>query len=95
MFDPSNAIIEEESSHLFLCFCTFVNTLRGKKLSIQNVFVETLKDDKLKSILKNILSLETDQEMVHTFIDFDPGVAKSKFVTKWIRENNSNSKNKK
>ena len=92
MFDPSHSIIEEESSHLFLCFCTFVNTLRGKKLSIQNVFVETLKDEKLKSLLKNILSLETDQEMVHTFLTYDSSVAKSKFVTKHINETKRNKK---
>jgi hypothetical protein len=85
MFDPSSEIIEEETNHLFLCFCTFVNTLKGKKLSVQNVFVETLKDEKLKNIFKMILSLETDQEVVREFLNFDPSIAKSKFVTKFTR----------
>jgi hypothetical protein len=92
MFDPSHAIIEDESSHLFLCFCTFVNTLKGKKLSIQNVFVETLKDEKLKSLLKNILSLETDQEIVHTFLQYENSISRSKFVTKYINEMKRNKK---
>lgn len=82
MFDPSSEIVNEESHHLFLCFCTFVNTLKGKKLSTQNVFVETLKDEKLKTIFKMILTLDTDQEVVKEFLNFDPSIAKSKFVTK-------------
>jgi hypothetical protein len=95
MFDPSHDIIEEESTHLFLCFCTFVNTLRGKKLSVQNVFVETLKDEKLKNIFKNILTIETDQQLVQTFLGFDPSIAKSKFVTKWTRSVEYNKTTKK
>jgi hypothetical protein len=92
MFDPSSEIIEEETNHLFLCFCTFVNTLKGKKLSVQNVFVETLKDEKLKNIFKMILSLETDQELVKEFLNFDPSIAKSKFVTKYINSTNKKRK---
>jgi hypothetical protein len=85
MFDPSLDIIEEETNHLFLCFCTFVNNLKGKKLSIQNVFVTTLQDEKLKIILKTILSLDSDQELVKVFLEYDPTIAKSKYVTKWAR----------
>jgi hypothetical protein len=92
MFDPSSEIIEEESSHLFLCYCTFVNTLKGKKLSTQNVFVETMKDEKLKNIFKMILSLDTDQELVQEFLKFDPSVSKSKFVTKWANSINKKKK---
>ncbi len=92
MFDPSSEIIEEETNHLFLCFCTFVNTLKGKKLSVQNVFVETLKDEKLKNIFKMILSLETDKEVVGEFLNFDPSIAKSKFVTKYINSTNKKRK---
>lgn len=87
MFDPSLEIIEDESNHLFQCFLTFVNNLKGKKLSVQNVFVITLQDDKLKSILKNILSLDSDQELVRVFLDYDQSIAKSKHVSKFTRKN--------
>jgi hypothetical protein len=83
-YDPSNNLIEEESTHLFLCFCTFVMNLKGKKLSIQNVFVQTLQDEKLKNVMKTILNLENDYELVRAFLDFDPSVAKSKYVTKFL-----------
>jgi hypothetical protein len=83
-FDPSYDLMEGETNHLFLCYCTFINLLKGKKLSIQNVFVLTLQEEKLKNILKLILTLETDQELVKVFLDFDPTIAKSKYVTKYL-----------
>jgi hypothetical protein len=88
--NPSTNIIEDETEHLFLCFCTFVMNLKGKKQSIQNIFVQTLQDDKLKRILKELLSMESDYELVRVFLDFDPNICKSKYVTKFL-----NSKNKK
>jgi hypothetical protein len=84
MIDPSYNLIEEESNHLFLCYCTFVMILKGKKLSIQNVFIQTLQSEKLKNIFKEILNLDTDFELVKVFLDFDPTIAKSKYVTKWL-----------
>jgi hypothetical protein len=78
-------IEEEESNHLFLCYCTFVMNLKGKKLSIQNVFIQTLQSEKLKNIFKEILNLDTDFELVKVFLDFDPTIAKSKYVTRFLR----------
>ena len=93
-FDPSLDIMEEETNHLFLCYCTFINNLKGKKLSIQNVFVTTLQEEKLKTILKTILSLDSDQELVKVFLEYDPSIAKSKYVTRFSR-NMAKSKHKK
>ena len=81
--DPSYNLVEAESNHLFLCFCTYVMNLKGKKLSIQNVFVNTLQEEKLKTIMKLVLDLDSDYEIVRMFLDFDPSIAKSKYVTKW------------
>ena len=83
-FDPSFNIIEGESSHLFNCYLTFVANVKGKKLSVQNVFINTLQDDKLKNILKMILSIEDDMEMVKLFLEYDPTLSKSKFVLKFL-----------
>lgn len=89
---PSSAIIDLESDHLFLCYCSFVNHLKGKKLSIQNVFVTTLQEEKLKTILKTILSLDSDQELVKVFLDQDNTISKSKAVTKFIRSDQKKKK---
>jgi hypothetical protein len=84
--------VEEETNHLFLCYCSFINHLKGKKLSIQNVFVTTLQEERLKTILKTILSLDSDQELVKVFLDYDPTISRSKFITKYI---NSEQKKRK
>lgn len=98
-FDPSSNLMEEETGHLFLCFCTFVMNLKGKKLSVQNVFVQTLQEEKLKTIMKDVLNLDTDFELVKIFLDFDPSIAKSKYVTKYLnsrdKKKNGNGKTKK
>lgn len=71
--------------------------LRGKKLSIQNVFIQTLQNEKLKNIMKGVLNIDTDYEMVKVFLDFDPLIAKSKYVTKYTNSQTKymNGKNKK
>lgn len=89
-YDPSHNLLEEESTHLFLCYCTLVMSLVGKKLSIQNVFIHTLEHEKMKNILKEALSIDTDYQVVRLFLDFDPTIAKSKYVTKFL--NNRNKK---
>jgi len=81
--DPSANLEESESSHLFLCFCTFVMNLKGKKLSVQNVFVQTLQDEKLKNVMKTIMNLESDYELVKVFLAFDASIARSKYVSKY------------
>jgi hypothetical protein len=85
MSDPSANLINEESDHIFLSFCTFVMNLKGKKLSVQNVFVQTLQDEKLKNVAKTMLSLDSDYELVRVFLAFDNSISKSKYVTKFTR----------
>ena len=92
-FDPASNLLEEESTHLFLCYCTLVMNLQGKKLSIQNVFVQTLQNPRLRTIMKDLLSIDSDQEVVRMFLEFDPSIAKSKYVTKYL--NNRDKKKKK
>lgn len=82
--DPSNDIVNKELDHLFLCFCTFVMNLKGKKLSVQNVFVQTLQDEKLKNVMKTMMSLDSDYELVRVFLDFDPAISRSKYITKYL-----------
>jgi hypothetical protein len=67
--------------------------LKGKKLSVQNVFVQTLSDEKLKNVMKTMMSLDNDYELVKVFLDFDPSIAKSKYVTKFL--NTKDQKNDK
>ncbi len=93
--DPSNSMIENEQMHLFMCYCTFIVNLHGKKMSVQNVFVHTLQNQKMRDLLKRLLSLDTDFEIVKTFLDFDPSLVKSKYVTKYLNSVNKISKSSK
>lgn len=84
---PAVGITTRELDHLLLCFCTFCCLLKGKKLSLQNIFVIVLKEEKLRKILKVLLTVETDFEMVKIFIEFEPQIAESKYITKYLNQN--------
>jgi len=82
--NPSYFLVEDETEHALLSFCTYCTLLMGKKLSFQNVFLLVLKDVKLKNTLKKILDVDSDFEIVKMFIDYDNTITKSKYVTKYI-----------
>ncbi len=86
---PSHNIIQNETEHLLLSFCTFCTLLKGKKLSFQNVFLLVLQDERLRSLLKELLSLESNYEVVRIFLDYDPLITTSKYVTKYLNSNSN------
>jgi len=85
--DSSYSLSDKETEHLLLCFCTFCSLLKGKKLSYQNIFLLLLKEEKLRQLFKDLLTVETNYEMVKLFIGFDPLIVKSKYVTKFLNKN--------
>tara|TARA_R110002110_G_scaffold10165_1_gene49869 strand:+ start:199 stop:498 length:300 start_codon:yes stop_codon:yes gene_type:complete len=87
--NPSKALMKEETEHLLLCFCTFCSLLKGKKLSLQNIFILVLQEKKLRNILKDLLTLETNFDVVKLFIDFEPSITKSKYITKFLNANSN------
>tara|TARA_R110000796_G_scaffold102245_1_gene211175 strand:+ start:193 stop:483 length:291 start_codon:yes stop_codon:yes gene_type:complete len=84
---PSKSIIDIETEHLLLCFCTYCTLLKGKKLSLQNVFVLVLKEERLRNILKDLLSVNQNFELVKCFLQFEPSIAQSKYITKYLNAN--------
>lgn len=85
--NPSGDITRRELDHLILCFCTFCCQIKGKRLSLQNIFVLVLKEEKLRNMLKTILTVDTDFELVRMFIEFEPQIAESKYITKYLNQN--------
>lgn len=83
-FNPSHDIIKRETEHIVSCFCTFVSQVKGKRLSLQNIFLVILQEPKVRSILKQLLSVDSDQEVIQLFIEYDPNILKSKYITKYI-----------
>ena len=84
---PSSTLIKDETDHLLMCFCTFCSLLKGKKLSLQNVFILVLQEERLRNILKDLLTIETNFDVVKLFIDFEPSITKSKYITKFLNAN--------
>lgn len=81
----STALIEKrETEHNFLCFCSLLCMLHGKKLNLPNVFLLVLKNVKYKHILKTLVSIETDFELFKLFIEYDPTLSKSKYISKFL-----------
>lgn len=81
---PSQNLVRTETEHLLLSFCTFCTLLKGTKLSFQNVFLIVLQDIKLRDILKELLSIESNYEVVKLFVEYDPLITTSKYVTKFL-----------
>lgn len=81
---PSQNLVRSETEHLLLSFCTFCTLLKGKKLSFQNVFLLVLQDIKLRTILKDLLSIDSNFEVVKLFVEYDPLITTSKYVTKFL-----------
>lgn len=80
-----NASIEKrETEHNFLCFCSLLCILAGKKLNLPNVFLLVLKNVKYKQILKTLVSVDTDFDLVKMFIEYDPTLSKSKYISKFL-----------
>jgi len=84
---PSSSIIDAETEHLLLCFCTYCTLVKGKKLSLQNVFVLVLKETRLRNILKDLLDIDNNFELVKVFLQFEPSIAQSKYITKYLNAN--------
>lgn len=89
--NPTQSIIDRESEHILLSFCSFCTLLKGKKLSFQNVFVLVLEDDNLRIVLKELLGVDTDYDVVKSFLDYDPTITKSKYITKYLNTKKKNA----
>jgi len=86
--NPSQEIIDRESEHILLAFCAFCTLLKGKKLSFQNVFVLMLQEEQLMELLKELLGVDSNYEVVKIFLEYDPTIIRSKYITKWLNNKN-------
>lgn len=82
--NPAYGLIKRETEHSISCFCTFVSLYKGKKLSMQNILLVILQEPRIRQILKMSLSIDSDQEALLAFIEHDPAILKSKYVTKYV-----------
>lgn len=58
--------------------------LVGKRLNLPNIFLLILKTPKYKQVLKDLVSIDTDFELFKLFIEYDPTLSKSKYISKFL-----------
>lgn len=77
-------IDKDENTHNFLCFCSLVCIINGKKLNLPNIFLLVLKNETYKNLLKCLLSIDNDYDLFKFFIEYDPTISKSKYISKYL-----------
>jgi len=82
--NPSQSIIDRETEHMFLSYCSYCTLLKGKKLSFQNVFVLTLQDEQLRNVFKELIGVDSNIEVFKIFLEYDPTITKSKYITRYL-----------
>jgi hypothetical protein len=75
---------KKENNHNFLCFCSLVCIINGKKLNLPNIFLLVLKNEAYKNLLKYLLTIDNDYDLFKFFIDFDSTISKSKYISKYL-----------
>ena len=82
--DDSLSITQKETNHLFLCFCSYICIINNKKLNLPNILLLLLKTLHYRIIFQELLSVETNLEIVQTFIKYDPTICNSKYLSKYL-----------
>ncbi len=82
-----NLASEFEQEHNMLAFCSFLTIVYGKKLNLPNIFLLLLKNKKYRDLFKSMLDLECDYQIFKMFVDYDPTLHKSKYISKYLNKN--------
>lgn len=75
---------KDENTHNFLCFCSLMCMIQGKKLNLPNIFLLILKNETYKNLLKYLLTIDNDYDLFKFFIDYDSSISKSKYISKYL-----------
>ena len=86
MDNPYTILERKDIVHKFLGLCSFVSICENKKLNLANVFLLVLKEKKYRDIYKESLIIDTNFELVKIFLQHDPYLYKSKYITKFLKK---------
>lgn len=85
--DPSHSITTYEFNHLFYSFCTLISLLQTKKMNLANIFLLLLQNPNVRILFKEYCDFENDYLAVKSFLQFDTGLYKSKYIMKYLNAN--------
>jgi hypothetical protein len=82
--DPFEQLYDAEFNHMFLSFCSLVCLLHGKKMNLANIFILLMKDIEIRDLYKMLTDTETDYDALSSFLQYDPSLYKSKYITNFL-----------
>jgi hypothetical protein len=85
--DPSHSITTYEFNHLFYSFCTLISLLQTKKMNLANIFLLLLQNPSVRTLFKEYCGFENDYSAIKSFLQFDTGLYKSKYIMKYLNAN--------
>ena len=83
---PYQNIQTAEFEKSFYSFCTFVALVHDKKMNFATVFLKILENKALRDIFISMIEEENEFTAVRKFIQTEPSIAKSKYVTKFLNK---------
>ena len=78
---------EFEQEFRLLTFCSFLTIIYGKKLNLPNIFLLLLKNKKYREMIREMIDIDCDYHLFKLFIDYDPSLYKSKYISKYLNKN--------
>lgn len=88
MSDPFVALEQKDNEQNFLSLCSYVSICENKKMNFAGVLLLTLKNKNYKWLFINLLGLENEYDLVTMFLQYDPFLYKSKYITRYFKKNN-------
>ena len=90
MDNPYTILEKKDLVHQFLTLCSFVSISENRKINLANVFLLVLKEERYRRLFKELLLLDSNFELVQVFLQHDPYLYKSKYITKYLKKNSIN-----
>ena len=87
MDSPYTILEKKDNIHVFLSLCSFISICENKKINLANVFLLVLKEDRYRELFKQSLLLDSNYDLVKLFLQHDPYLYKSKYITKYLKKN--------
>lgn len=90
MDNPYTILEKKDSIHNFLSLCSFISICENRKINLANVFLLILKEKKYRELFKTCLLIDNNFELIKLFLQHDPYLYKSKYITKFLKKNSIN-----
>ncbi len=87
MDSPYTILERKDMIHVFLTLCSFISICENRKINLANVFLLILKEEKYRKLFKRSLLVDSNFELVKLFLQHDPYLYKSKYITKYLKKN--------